>query len=150
MLKEITLVLLCLGLVVGCGDKNPAQVKSINSSSEEKQQIAEQKPGTAIYLPGGAGLDFGKKPVAVTESKWRDKDVITYAYEFDDSAYEVLDGAISEILLGDGYARTEADNPGLIKYVEYKKEGAVIGVSYANNIREGFTKNTLLKIWWIK
>ncbi|MNR46528.1 hypothetical protein D3C85_1655080 [compost metagenome] len=61
-----------------------------------------------------------------------------------------MDGSISPILLGEGYARTEADNPRLIKYTAYKKEGAVVNISYADNVREGFTKNLLLKIWWVK
>lgn len=151
MLKKITLISLFVGLLVGCGDKESSQVKVVSSSADEgKQQLEEQKAITAIYLPGGAGLDFGKKPVAVTESKWKNKDVIAYIYEFEDSSYEMLDGAISEILLGDGYVRTEANDPRLIKYTEYKKNGAVIGISYANNVREGFTKNISLKIWWVK
>lgn len=151
MWKKITLASLCLGLVVGCGDKDAAQIKAIDKSSVEgQQQVAEQESGTAIYLPGGAGLDFGKRPVTVTESKWNDKDVISYFYEFDDVSYEVLDNAISAILIGDGYTRTEANDPRLIKYTEYKKGDAIVAISYADNVREGFTKNILLKVWWVK
>ena len=151
MWKKITLVSLCLAVVVGCGDKDAAQVKAIdNNAGEGKQQVAEQKSETAIYLPGGAGLDFGRKPVAVVESKWKDKDVITYAFEFDDATYDEVDGSISPILLSEGYARTEANDPRLIKYTTYKKGEAVVSISYTDNVREGFTKNLLLKVWWVK
>ncbi|MDM8349805.1 hypothetical protein P8H27_12995 [Pseudomonas sp. sp1636] len=138
-----------LGLMVLVGCDNSSKPETLESPSLASE-VRNTETSTTLYLPGGAGLDFSRSPVAVVESKWKDKDVITYAFEFDDATYEEVDGSISPILLGEGYARTEADNPQLIKYTTYKKGDAVVAISYADNVRDGFTKNLLLKVWWVK
>lgn len=151
MLKKIMLISLFLGFLVGCGDKESSTVKVVgNTADEGREQVADSQAITAIYLPGGAGLDFGKKPVAVTESKWEDKKLFIYEFEFEDSMHETLDNAISEIMIERGYSRVEASDPRFIKYVYYQKGKDVINVSYSKSVREGFVKNTLLKIWWAK
>jgi hypothetical protein len=132
-----------------CSDNE--QPQSVVVSSEQAKKENQQISKTALYLPGGSGLDFGKEPISIVKSQPEGKNLITYSYEFDGVTYEELNASIASILLKDGYVRNEGDHPNLIKYTTYKKgANPVVSIAYIDNIREGFTRNLLIKIWWFE
>lgn len=149
MWKKITLVSLCLALVVGCGDKDAEQVKAINKDAGEGQQhVAEQKSGTAIYLPGGAGLDFGRAPVIDKVVEDKSSKIRIVIYEFSET-HEEIDKSIASIVEDAGYVR-KINPPGSYDLsVSYLKQGAKpVLARYALRVREGFYKKTTLTLSW--
>lgn len=152
MWKKITLVSLCLGLVVGCGDKDSAQVKAIhNSAGDGKQQVAEQKSGTAIYLPGGVGVDFGLKPEREVVSEDKLSKVKVISYKVSDSVADI-DKSLWGIFEPLEYTRKVNKSSEGALSVTYKKIGGqrfdYFNVNYKSEVREGFEKHSLVAISW--
>lgn len=145
MWKKITLVSLCLGLVVGCGDKDAAQIKAGDKNAVEGQQVASE---TALYLPGGAGLDFGRAPVSDKVIEDKIGKIRIVSYEFNESPEEV-DTSIASIVEGEGYVR-KINPPGSNELsVTYLKQGAWPVLSrYTLRVQEGFDKKTILTLSW--
>lgn len=148
MWKKITLVSLCLALVVGCGDKDAEQVKAINKDAGEGQQhVAEQKSGTAIYFPGGVGVDFGKKPDRVIDKEKHS--VLVYELQ---AEYKEIDKGLSDIFKLEAYKRIDKGAAGNYEQrIVYSKKGQQpILVRYRSFVREGFEKGTRVYISWKK
>ncbi len=151
MYKNIAIVVLCLGFLVGCGDKeSPTVMAKPEAGQGNANKVEKTKSETAIYLPGGAGIDFGVKPesdVTGTDAGG-DYRLITYIIQ---SRYEDIDKALSDILTGQGYVLTQRSvNPNYQLVLMYKKPGAnQILIRFGNKIvKEGFTTLTPVKISW--
>lgn len=152
MWKKITLVSVCFGLVIGCGDKDAAQVKAIDSSAgKEKQQIVEQKSETAIYLPGGVGVDFGIKPAREVLSEDNLSKIKAISYRVSGSMADV-DRSLLGIVASAGYSRQVNKDPGHALSVTYKKIGGqrfdYFHVRYNEVAGEDFDKYALVNITW--
>lgn len=147
--KAMTVTSACFLLLVGC--EKTEQKEQLSTASEEKFNIQQQVSKTAIYLPGGAGVDFGVKPVIDKERK-NDKGIIKYlSYELP-SDYASIDNALAEILNKDGYRR---ENKGSTKdynsVVSYRKPGNhSVLIRYQSYVREGFDKGTKVNISWYR
>lgn len=149
MWKKIVPISLCVALVVGCDGKDDAQINVISKTAGgSSQQVAERKSDTAIYLPGGVGLDFGRAPSTDKVIEDKSSKIRIVAYEFSES-HEEVDKSIASILEDSGYVR-KVNPPGSNALsVTYLKQGAKpVLARYALSVREGFNKKTFLTLSW--
>ena len=144
MFKKMAVSGLCLMLIAGCDD---AEVK--NSSVVAQGQQAQQKNSeTAIYLPGGAGIDFGRKSVNDKVTKDDVSKIRIIQYEFDE-AYDVVDKSVASVLLPEKYLRKENPVGNLKLSATYVKAGGgPVLARYNEVVQEGFSKKTVLTLSW--
>lgn len=136
----------CLVLLAGCGEAEKTGPTSAVPQQEQDEQHQVSK--TAIYLPGGAGLDFGREPSrdVVIEDAVSKVKIVTYEFKDD---YEAIDKSISDILVSDGYSRVELPPGDDKKAVHYQRKGETpVIVRYREEIKEGFYKRTSAHIYW--
>lgn len=142
-------VSLCLALVVGCGDKSDSQIKTVSEvAGDELQQSSEHKSETAIYFPGGVGIDFGRAPLSDKVIEDKSSKIRIVRYEFGE-LHEEIDGSIASVLESSGYVR-KVNPPGSNALsVTYLKQGArPVLARYTLSVRKGFDKKTILTLSW--
>ena len=146
MLNKLVAGGLCLAILVGC-DK-VEQVETVAVNSTQTQQSQAEVSSTAIYLPGGAGIDFKKEPLIDKVVAGKSNKLRIVRYEIGESVEEV-DKAVASILEPEGYVR-KLHTPGkeMLK-VSYSKVGTGPTLwRYHVIAREGFEKVTVLTVSW--
>lgn len=137
-------ILISFLVLAGCGEAPESNLPEPQKTTKEIQ-----KTNTAIYLPGGVGIDFGILPYkdmsGVTDKGRRFKDI---RYEISGS-FSMADEQLKKILTDAGYSRKE----NLISKdeisVTYQKESHnPIDIRYTWEIKEGFTKKAVVSLWW--
>lgn len=145
MLNKIVVSGLCLMLLAGCDDTD---VKSI--AVVDEQQAHQESGGTAIYLPGGAGIDFGRQPVSDEEVVFNNGSLRKVVYEFSEN-YEVIDEAMFSILKAEQYSRhvSVSGDAGVAFAASYQKaDNKAVFVRYFVQAKDGMDKNTTLILTW--
>jgi hypothetical protein len=127
----------------GCDDKS--EIKEVVSQG---QQATHDVSKTALYLPGGAGVDFGRMPIRDEVIEDEHSKIRIAAYTFNES-YEEIDNSFASVVEVDGYVRT-VHAPGKDKLsVSYRKQGAnPVLTRYALSVQEGVGSKTILTISW--
>lgn len=146
MLNKVIVSGLCLMLLAGCDD---ADMKNTSAVAEGKQEQQENS-GTAIYLPGGAGVDFGRQPVSDEKIEFNENNVRKVIYEFSED-YETIDKLVSSILEAEQYYRHENISKGSepMLAVSFQKAGnEPVFVRYFVQAKDGVDKKTTLIITW--
>lgn len=152
MYKNIAIAVLCLGFIVGCGDKESPTVMAKPEVGQAKDNSADQpKSETALFLPGGAGIDFGVKPVFDKVQEDTPGNKFRYViYDLPD-AVAAVDGALNKILLSKGYevaylSPVPADYQ---QWATYSKQGSPdILIRYKKYVMEGFTTGAKVIFKW--
>lgn len=148
MLKKIVLSGLFLMLLAGCDDAS----KAPQGDAGQGAKPAAEKPvdGTALYLPGGAGIDFKRKPISDTIIDSKKGKVRVVRYEFNES-HEVVSKSVASILVAAGYSR-KVNAPGNNQLkVTYRKKGfAPVLSRYNANNKTGPAKKTILALSWLQ
>lgn len=149
MFREVSLgcVLLAGFLLVGCDDSATSNATTaVATSASDNPSL--RGSNTAIYLPGGLGLDFGRAPISdeITEDKTSKIRIVSY--EFSES-YEAIDHAVASIVEPAKYVR-KVNPAGTNKFsVAYLKQGFnPVLCSYAVVAKEGFSRKTTLTLSW--
>lgn len=147
-MKKLNIAVLLLAFGISACD---SERESNNSEPADSMVMDVSKTtGTAIYLPGGGGVDFGRSPVRSSVISDRGIEHQLVVYEFDEGI-EVLDQALSKLLMAEGYERNEEPDATYKLRVVYHKEGFDKALfRYAIETREGFTRKTKLVMWWRK
>ena len=144
MWKKIVASGLCLILLAGCDDTD---VKSTNAVAQG-QQSQHKNSETAIYFPGGAGIDFGRMPMSDKTIEDDLSEIRIIQYEFDEP-YDVVDKSVASIFLPENYLRKENPLGGLKLSVTYIKEGVrPVLAKYKEVNQEGVGKKTVLTVSW--
>lgn len=130
------MILMCsLLLVYGC-EKSDA----VNKPGDQ---------GTAVYISGGAGLDFGRKPikdVSLTTEAGNKYRVVVYKLP---EAIEDVDSAIGSILTEDGYERSVQKSDRSDFDVLYRKgSNYPVLFRYKSTVDPGLERSTVLTLWW--
>lgn len=143
MFKKIICGMAFVLFLVGCDDRS--ETKDIVS---QEQQAAKNVSKTALYLPGGAGVDFKRAPIHDEIREDEHSKIRVATYEFIES-YENIDNSFAAIVEADGYVRT-VHAPGADELsVSYRKQGAnPVLTRYALRVREGVESKTILTISW--
>lgn len=146
MFKEILVCFLCLVMLVGCDNAEKIDASTISNTEANNSKL--DAVNTAIYLPGGAGIDFKKTPVSdEIVDRGRSKSRVI-RYEFVESP-EVVDDAVASILKADGYVRKQHSPGKEVLRVSYLKKGSNQSVwKYRVVAREGFKKITIITVSW--
>ncbi|AKX45624.1 hypothetical protein AKN87_11375 [Thiopseudomonas alkaliphila] len=138
---KFLLVFFSAVMLVACG-------KPDTDLDDVQPAVAPKASSTAIFLPGGEGIDFGKAPILVREGV--DNGGTPYklvTFEFVEQAVDV-DLAINKLLKSYGYERREIPDDKLTLRVIYSKNNSRILFRYSNLFKEGFTRKTSLVISW--
>lgn len=146
MLKEIVVSGFCLALLLGCDSSSKSEVEKVTAGASSGQ--GGQQTTTALYLPGGVGIDFGRAPVSDKVKEDKISKIRIVRYEFSESSKEI-DASIASIVEAEGYAR-KVNPPGADELsVTYHKQGARPVLSrYVVRVQEGFDKKTVLTLSW--
>lgn len=146
MLKFFFVGGFCLALLFGCDSSSKVEVGKVAAGSSSGQ--GEQQASTALYLPGGVGVDFGRAPVSDRVTEDKSSKIRIVSYEFSESSKEI-DASIASIVEAEGYAR-KVNPPGANELsVTYHKQGAKPVLSrYVVRVQEGFDKKTVLTLSW--
>lgn len=147
MLKKIATGGLCLILLAGCNDADVNSMKVV----DEGQQAQQENSGTAIYLPGGTGIDFGRHPVSDEEVVFNNNNLRKVVYEFSES-YEDIDKLMSSILEASQYSREVKVGAGSepVFTVSFQKAGSrAVLVRYFVQAKGIDNKTTLIMTWAI-
>lgn len=145
MFKNAVLVVACIFLLSACDDKGP-EIKEVAAQDLQTKQVVS---ATSLYLPGGAGVDFGRKATSERVNTNPDgKQIKILSYSFDESASEV-DLSLTKVLEAEGYIRTSpiADNVKL--HSVYTKNGfPYVSARYLNNKVDAPENKTILVLSW--
>ena len=151
MYKKALFLGLAASLLGGCdtgsSDNKVEQV--------QQEQIAPKASSTAIFLPGGGGVDFGFLPVLDTESKPDSLGRITKIIRFDFEekvAIEDIERSISSLLTEQGYKKVERKAKGQNVYEHSYNKQAVnpIYIRYRHVVKEGFYNKKQVEFSWYK
>lgn len=147
MWKQMVASGLSIMMLVGCDSAEKTDVKSSNVVAQG-QQAQQKNSGTAIYLPGGAGVDFGRKPVSDKVIEDNVSKIRIIQYEFDE-AYDVVDESVASVLLPENYLRKENPLGSLKLSATYIKAGAGPVLARYNEVnQEGSDKKSVLTLSW--
>lgn len=145
MLNKLIFGGLCMVLLAGCNDSSEVQV---GVADQDAKATAEKiATDTAIYLPGGAGVDFKRKPISdnVTEDKLSKIRIVQYGFS---ETYDVIDKSIASVLDEQGYSRKVNPAGGNKLSVSYNKGNArPTLLRYASAVKQG-SEMTVLTISW--
>lgn len=147
MWKQVVGCGLSLIILAGCDNTEKTGIKN-SSIVAQGEQVQKKNSETAIYVPGGAGIDFGRKSVSDIVKKDAVSKVRIIQYEFDE-AYDVVDKSLASVLLSEKYIRKE--NPlGKLKLsaTYIKGDAGPVLARYNEVMREGFSKKTVLTLSW--
>lgn len=130
-------------LISGCGEE--AHVEPTIAPKNGSQESVVSK--TTIYLPGGAGLDFGREPETDRESEYSEgKRARSIIFLFPDSI-ESVSAAVDKVLLEQGYSKKTTEHKSYIKHDVYIKGDKSVAFAYNRSVSEGFSDMTKLVIW---
>lgn len=149
MWKQVIVSGLSVMLLVGCDstDKKVVKDSSVVAGGQNTQQ---GKNETAIYLPGGAGVDFARQPVSDENILFNNNNVRKVIYEFSED-YETIDKLLSSILEAEKYYRHENIRKGAdpVLAVSFQKAGnEAIFARYFVKAKGGVDKRTILIMTW--
>lgn len=142
MLKKIAVSSLCLMLLAGCDSPEKTDVTDAGQKAEQNASK------TAVYLPGGGGIDFRRKALKDLVSEVGDNQYKVFVYEFDES-FHTVDKAVNSILAKDGYLRglqTSADDHMVVSYG--MKASSPVVFRYKNENKDGVGQKTILHMSW--
>lgn len=140
MHKKLMVVGVMLFYLTACDNDSVKESKQTNPQESVSQS-------TAIYLPGGVGVDFGLLPEndrAVTDKSGEGR-VVTYVLS---ESYKTVDEALSSILISAGYKRSQADVGDKVRVIYRKKNVSPVLVRYSEQVSEGFNRKTRVTISW--
>lgn len=145
MLNKAVLVTACVLLLSACDDGKAPKPAKVVSQEQQAKQVASE---TALYLPGGAGVDFGRMPIHDESREDEHSKIRVATYEFIES-FEVIDNSFASIVQAAGYVRkvhvSEIDKLS----VSYRKPGAnPVLTQYAFGMKEGVDGKTILNVSW--
>ena len=137
-------VVLVSALLIGCSDSS-APVPPVNgvAGGADKE--------TLLYLPGGGGLNFGKKFTSSGESVSKDglRKSRFYTYEFSESITEVAT-SIEEVMRSYSYSRSSLQDKRYARHDSYEKNAKKVGFAFEEKVKEGLVKKTVLTIWYVE
>lgn len=138
------IILISFLVLAGCGETPEGNLPEPQKTTKEFQQT-----NTAIYLPGGVGIDFGMPPYkdmsGITDKGRRFKDI---RYEIS-GAFSMADEQLKKILTDAGYSRKEnLVSKDDIRVTYQKGNNNPIDVRYTWEVKEGFTKKAVVSLWW--
>lgn len=143
MWKKMAASALCLMLLGGCDEQ-----VDVAGADQQAQQAEQKVSKTAVYLPGGGGIDFRRRAHKNLVSEVGGNKYKVFVYEFDESFHSV-DKAVGLILTKNGYLRglqSSADDHMVVSY-GLKTSNPVV-FRYRNEIKEGTTRKTILHMSW--
>lgn len=143
MIKYILIAALMGLALAGCE-------KQSSSSSESVDAIKKgSSTNTAIYLPGGGGIDFGLLPTKdVSGEKGPDgRSSRSITYLLDAKIDEVVD-ALNDVLGEQGYKHDKQQSASQDQLYYYTKPGAHFAVAFNEKVQEGLVKKTSIMIWY--
>lgn len=149
MFREVSLgcVLLAGLLLVGCDDSATSNATTaVATSASDNPSL--QGSNTALYLPGGLGLDFGRAPISdkITEDKTSKIRIVSY--EFSES-YEVIDHAVASIVEPAKYVRkVNPAGTNKLSVTYLKRDVSPVLCRYSVIVKEGFDNKTTLTLSW--
>lgn len=146
MLKKIAVCGLSILLLVGCDDTSKVQV---GIDDKESQKAEAQTSNTVIYLPGGAGVDFGRKATGERINTTTDgRKVKILSYGFTETADEV-DASLAKVLQAEGYVRSTPPADNVVLNAAYKKNDyPYISARYLKQKTGAIDKKTTLVLSW--
>nr|WP_298164596.1 hypothetical protein [uncultured Pseudomonas sp.] len=144
MLERVVFSAVCAFLLVGCDDGQ--EVKEIASQALQAEQAMSE---TALYLPGGAGVDFGRKAASTRTNTTSDgREIKIVAYNFTEAAGEV-DAALAKVLQAEGYVRTTPPADNVVLHAVYKKNDySYISARYLKQKADSHSEKTTLVLSW--
>lgn len=138
--KNFLLVAFFLVALVGCDQAG--EKKNVSAAQDFKESSA-----TALYLPGGVGIDFGVAPVKDDVIDYQGDDVRVVIYRLDSETADI-DSELSAILQGEGYSRKENPKGTNDLSVTYSNASGRVMFRYKVNASEGFVKHTRVLVSW--
>lgn len=143
MFKIISSVI-CVFLLAGCDDGSV-----LKKSSSQESQATKVASETALYLPGGAGVDFGRKATSErinTNPNGRKIKILSYGF---DEAADEIDASLAKILESEGYIRTNPAADNVVLHSVYTKKGyPYVSARYLNQKTKGSDSKTILVLSW--
>src|SRR5690606_10298861 len=117
--RKVFFAMAGLAFLVGCDGSVKSDPKNVAVQENSEVVLSD----TALYLPGGGGVDFGVKPSIDKFNYWQGRKYRVLQYQIS-ADYKELDKQLSEVLSNYGYARSKDVKP---------KEGLLqISYSHAN------------------
>lgn len=143
MFKKIICGVTFVLFLSGCDDK-----PEMREIVYPEQQATHNASGTALYLPGGAGVDFGRMPIHDEIREDEHSKIRVATYEFIES-YEDIDNSFASVVEVGGYVRrVHVSVPGKLS-VSYRKQGEnPVLTQYTLEVREGVDSKTILNVSW--
>lgn len=141
-MRKIILSSIFFAVLSGCDGSDKSDLIGVDN------QLEGEVSKTAVYLPGGSGIDFGRPAQKDLIREVGDSKYKVFAYEFDEP-FNTLDNEVASILEKDGYIRVLQSFSGdsmVVTYTMDKNNPVVFG--YNNEVKEGFSKKTVLHISW--
>ncbi|TXR38925.1 hypothetical protein FVE88_12165 [Ectopseudomonas mendocina] len=139
---KLLVVSVSLIVLFGCGEKT-----EVNKASGSKGGQAQSHSETAIYLPGGAGIDFGKKPFS--DNGGGEGIARSIVFLFSESR-ESVSSAVDKVMLEQGYIGAAVPHEKYAEHNIYRKDDAKVSFAYNESLKEGFSRETKLLIWYRK
>jgi len=138
--KKFLLVAFVLAALVGCDQVG--EKKDVSTVQDSKTAST-----TALYLPGGVGIDFGVAPVKDEVVDYKGSNVRIVTYQLDAEAADI-DSAVSAILQTEGYKRKENPKGKNDLSVNYHSSSVKALFRYKKVVSEGFVKYTRVQVSW--
>lgn len=134
-----------LTFLVGCDGSVKSDPKNI--AVQESSEVALSE--TALYLPGGGGVDFGVKPSTDKFNYWQGRKYRVLQYQIS-ADYKELDKQLSEVLGNYGYVRSKDVTPkeGLLQVSFSHANSQPVNIKYSKVFKEGFAESVQVEIWW--
>ncbi|WP_137885654.1 hypothetical protein [Pseudomonas sp. 2FE] len=147
MFKRVAIGGFCLMLLAGCDDASKIQVGEPTDKGPQ-QNAQRQAESTALYLPGGAGIDFGRLPVSDKILEDKSSKIRIVVYEFKE-LYDVVDKSVASVLEAKEYAR-KVNAPGRNQLsASYLKKGATpVLFRYSSSTPKGVESKTFVTVSW--
>lgn len=132
-------------MLVACG-------KPDTDLDDVQPAVAPKANSTAIFLPGGGGIDFGIPPIWKARGKNPEGIENSQSYKF--RLVEPLiavEAAVEQVLLEQGYVKKIITDTELSKkferFIHFTKDNNLVVVMLNHSAAEGFKLVTELDIW---
>ena len=134
-----------LAFLVGCDGSVTSDSRKIGVQESSQTTLSD----TALYLPGGGGVDFGVKPSLDKVNEWKGRKYRVLQYNVS-ADYKELDRQLSEVLIGYGYVRASdvKPNKGLLQTSYSRADAKPVHIKYIKTVKEGFSEGVMIEIWW--
>lgn len=139
---KFLLVFFSAVMLVACG-------KPDTDLADVQPAVAPKASSTAIFLPGGGGIDFGITPAKENKgfskiTKRPTRSVMVYLDHNIEEVFQVT----TEVLKKQGYKSHEKPHAKHQKHYIYAKDNKRISIAYNEVYREGFSKQTSVFFWY--